>query len=208
MILKNVFKNNEKWIQDKLSTNANFFKEMGEGQNPELLYIGCSDSRVTAEDLMGLGPGEVFVHRNIANMVIGTDLNAMSVVNYAVQHLKVNHIVVCGHYSCGGVKAAMQSADLGILNPWLRNIRDVYRIHNEELNNIQDEDAKYDRLVELNVQEQCINLIKTADVQKAYRDRGLKVHGWVFDIHTGKLIDLKIDFEGILENIMEIYHLD
>lgn len=208
MILKNVFKNNEKWIQNKLSTNANFFKEMGEGQNPELLYIGCSDSRVTAEDLMGLGPGEVFVHRNIANMVIGTDLNAMSVVNYAVQHLKVKHIVVCGHYSCGGVKAAMQSADLGILNPWLRNIRDVYRIHNDELNNIQDENAKYDRLVELNVQEQCINLIKTADVQKAFRDRGLKVHGWVFDIHTGKLIDLKIDFEGILDNIMEIYHLD
>ncbi|MCK0157490.1 carbonic anhydrase [Cellulophaga sp. F20128] len=208
MILKNVFKNNEKWIQNKLSTNANFFKEMGEGQNPELLYIGCSDSRVTAEDLMGLGPGEVFVHRNIANMVIGTDLNAMSVVNYAVQHLKVKHIVVCGHYSCGGVKAAMQSADLGILNPWLRNIRDVYRIHNDELNNIQDENSKYDRLVELNVQEQCINLIKTADVQKAFRDRGLKVHGWVFDIHTGKLIDLKIDFEGILDNIMEIYHLD
>tara|TARA_R110002049_G_scaffold155109_1_gene319936 strand:+ start:8663 stop:9289 length:627 start_codon:yes stop_codon:yes gene_type:complete len=208
MNLDNVFNNNEKWIQDKLDTDANFFKELGEGQSPELLYIGCSDSRVTAEDLMGLGPGEVFIHRNIANMVIGTDLNAMSVVNYAVQHLKVNHIVVCGHYSCGGVKAAMQSADLGILNPWLRNIRDVYRIHNEELNNIQDEDAKYDRLVELNVQEQCINLIKTADVQKAYRDRGLKVHGWVFDIHTGKLIDLKIDFEGILENIMEIYHLD
>lgn len=208
MNLNNVFKNNEKWIQDKLSADANFFKDLGEGQKPELLYIGCSDSRVTAEDLMGLGPGEVFVHRNIANMVIGTDLNAMSVINYAVQHLQVNHIVVCGHYACGGVKAAMQSADLGILNPWLRNIRDVYRIHNNELNAIQDEEAKYDRLVELNVQEQCINLIKTADVQKAFRDRGLKVHGWVFDIHTGKLVDLKINFEGILENIMEIYHLD
>lgn len=208
MQLDNVFKNNEKWIKEKLATDPKFFDELGKGQNPELLYIGCSDSRVTAEDLMGMGPGEVFVHRNIANMVISIDLNVMSVVNYAVEHLKVNHVVVCGHYSCGGVKAAMQSADLGILNPWLRNIRDVFRIHKDELNAIEDEDKKYDRLVELNVQEQCVNLIKTAAVQKAYRDRGLKVHGWVFDIHTGKLIDLKIDFEGILRNIMEIYHLD
>ena len=208
MKLENVFKNNENWIKEKLELNPDFFKELGAGQNPELLYIGCSDSRVTAEDLMGLGPGEVFVHRNIANMVISIDLNVMSVVNYAVNQLNVNHIVVCGHYGCGGVKAAMQSADLGILNPWLRNIRDVYRIHNKELNAIEDEYKKYDRLVELNVQEQCINLIKTAAVQKAYRDHDLKVHGWVFDMHTGKLIDLKIDFEGILKNIMEIYHLD
>ncbi|SDL64379.1 carbonic anhydrase [Kriegella aquimaris] len=208
MNLDNVFKNNEKWIQNKLSTDSNFFEDLGKGQSPELLYIGCSDSRVTAEDLMGLGPGEVFVHRNIANMVISIDLNVMSVVNYAVEHLKVNHVVVCGHYGCGGVKAAMQSADLGILNPWLRNIRDVYRIHKDELNVITDDEKKYERLVELNVQEQCVNLIKTAAVQKAYRDRNLKVHGWVFDVHSGKLVDLKIDFEGILNNIMEIYHLD
>ncbi len=208
MNLDNVFKNNEKWIQNKLSTDSNFFEDLGKGQSPELLYIGCSDSRVTAEDLMGLGPGDVFVHRNIANMVISIDLNVMSVVNYAVEHLKVNHVVVCGHYGCGGVKAAMQSADLGILNPWLRNIRDVYRIHKDELNVITDDEKKYERLVELNVQEQCVNLIKTAAVQKAYRDRNLKVHGWVFDVHSGKLVDLKIDFEGILNNIMEIYHLD
>ena len=208
MKLDKVFKNNEAWIKDKLSTDNNYFEELGKGQSPELLYIGCSDSRVTAEDLMGLGPGEVFVHRNIANMVISIDLNVMSVVNYAVDHLKVNHVVVCGHYACGGVKAAMQSADLGILNPWLRNIRDVYRIHRDELDAIADEDKRYDRLVELNVQEQCVNLIKTASVQKAARDRNLKVHGWVFDVHTGRLIDLKIDFEGILKNIIEIYHLD
>ncbi len=208
MNIDNVFKNNEKWIKAKLSEDDAFFDALGKGQKPELLYIGCSDSRVTAEELMGMGPGEVFVHRNIANMVISIDLNVMSVVNYAVDHLKVNHVVVCGHYACGGVKAAMQSADLGILNPWLRNIRDVYRIHREELNGIDDEDKKYDRLVELNVQEQCVNLIKTAAVQKAFRDRGLKVYGWVFDVHTGKLIDLNIDFEGILNNIMEIYHLD
>jgi carbonic anhydrase len=208
MKLDKVFENNEAWIKDKLSTDNNYFEELGKGQSPELLYIGCSDSRVTAEDLMGLGPGEVFVHRNIANMIISIDLNVMSVVNYAVDHLKVNHVVVCGHYACGGVKAAMQSADLGILNPWLRNIRDVYRIHRNELDAIADEDKRYDRLVELNVQEQCVNLIKTATVQKAARDRNLKVHGWVFDVHTGRLIDLKIDFEGILKNIMEIYHLD
>lgn len=208
MNIDKVFENNKKWISDKLSTDKDYFAELGKGQRPELLYIGCSDSRVTAEDLMGLGPGEVFVHRNIANMVISIDLNAMSVINYAVEHLKVNHVVVCGHYACGGVKAAMQSADLGILNPWLRNIRDVYRIHKKELNAIEDENKKYDRLVELNVQEQCVNLIKTATVQKAYRDRNLKVHGWVFDVHTGRLVDLKIDLEGILKNIMEIYHLD
>ncbi|MDP5107000.1 MAG: carbonic anhydrase [Polaribacter sp.] len=208
MDLKDVFKNNENWIQEKLSTDKNYFEELGKGQSPELLYIGCSDSRATAEELMGAKPGEVFVHRNIANMVISIDLNVMSVLNYAVDHLKVKHVIVCGHYGCGGVKAAMQSADLGILNPWLRNIRDVYRIHSEELNAITNEEKKYERLVELNVKEQCVNLIKTAAVQKAYRDRGLKVHGWVFDIHTGKLVDLKIDFEKYLEDIMQIYHLD
>jgi carbonic anhydrase len=208
MNLDKVFENNEQWIKEKLAVDPDFFTNLGKGQNPELLFIGCSDSRVSAEELMGLGPGDAFVHRNIANMVISIDLNVMSVVNYAVENLKVNHVIVCGHYECGGVKAAMQSADLGILNPWLRNIRDVYRIHKNELNAITDEDKKYDRLVELNVKEQCVNLIKTAAVQKAYRDRGLKVHGWVFDVHTGKLIDLKIDFEKYLKDIMEIYHLD
>ena len=208
MDLDRVFENNEAWIKKQLETSQDYFENLGKGQNPELLYIGCSDSRVTAEDLMGLGPGEVFVHRNIANMISGNDLNAMSVVEYAVIHLKVNHVVVCGHYGCGGVKAALQSKDLGLLNGWLRNIRDVYRIHKLELNSIECEERKYDRLVELNVKEQCVNLIKTAAVQKAYRDRGLKVHGWVFDVHTGKLIDLKINFEKYLHDIMEIYHLD
>ena len=208
MNLDRVFVNNESWIKEKLSINKNYFEDLGKGQNPELLFIGCSDSRVTAEELMGLGPGDVFVHRNIANMVISIDLNVMSVVDYAVDFLKVNHVIVCGHYECGGVKAAMQSADLGILNPWLRNIRDVYRIHKNELNAIEDDDKKYERLVELNVKEQCVNLIKTAAIQKAIRGRGLQVHGWVFDVHTGKLIDLKIDFEKYLKDIMEIYHLD
>ncbi len=205
--IEQIFANNKAWIAGKLSIDPNFFDKLGKGQNPEFLYIGCSDSRVTAEDLMGVQPGEVFVHRNIANLVNNVDLNVMSVLNYAVRHLKVQHVVVCGHYNCGGVKAAMQPTDLGILNPWLRNIRDVYRLHKEELNAIKEEEARYDRLVELNVQEQCVNLIKTAAVQEAYQQRGLLVHGWVFDVRTGRLIDLKIDFSKILTDIMEIYKL-
>ncbi len=202
-----IFENNKEWVASKLALDPDYFSNLSKGQNPEFLYIGCSDSRVTAEDLMGVKPGEVFIHRNIANMVISIDLNVMSVLNYAVRYLKVKHIIVCGHYGCGGVKAAMQSADMGILNPWLRNIRDVYRLHREELNAISDESARYNRLIELNVQEQCVNLIKTAAVQEAYKERGLTVHGWIFDIHTGKLIDLKIDFPKILREIMEIYKL-
>lgn len=205
--IEQIFENNKSWVAEKLSVSPTYFEDLSKGQNPEFLYIGCSDSRVTAEDLMGLQPGEAFIHRNIANLVNNVDLSVMSVINYAVRHLKVNHIVVCGHYNCGGVKAAMEPKDMGILNPWLRNIRDVYRIHKNELNAIEDEGKRYNRLVELNVQEQCVNLIKTAAVQEAYADRKLLVHGWVFDIHTGKLIDLKIDFEGILKNIMEIYKL-
>lgn len=207
MDIEKVFKNNEKWIAQKLSVDSNYFENLSKGQSPDILYIGCSDSRVTAEDLMGVEPGEVFVHRNIANMVISIDLNVMSVLNYSVRHLKVNHVVVCGHYFCGGVKAAMVAQDMGILNPWLRNIRDVYRLHKEELNSITDENQRYNRLVELNVQEQCVNLIKTAAIQEAYKERGLQVHGWVFDIHSGKLIDLKIDFPKVLKDIMEIYDL-
>lgn len=207
MDVTRIFENNRKWVDEKLSYNSNYFKELSEGQNPEFLYIGCSDSRVTAEDLMGVQPGQAFVYRNIANMISNNDLSAMSVVSYAATHLKVKHIVVCGHYYCTGVKAAMQSADLGILNPWLRNIRDVYRLHKTELDSIVDEDARYKRLVELNVQEQCVNVIKTADVQKAYNEKRIKVHGWVFDISTGKLIDLKIDLDKIMNDIMEIYRI-
>jgi carbonic anhydrase len=203
-----IFKNNETWVADKLEKNPDYFKNLVKGQSPDFLYIGCSDSRVTAEDLMGVQPGEVFIHRNIANMVVSIDLNVMSVINYAVKHLKVKHIIVCGHYACGGIKAAMQPVDMGILNPWLRNIRDVYRTHKDVLNAIADESARYDKLVELNVQEQCINVIKLAAVQEAHKERGITVHGWVFDIHSGKLIDLKIDFPGILAEIMEIYRLE
>lgn len=157
---------------------------------------------------MGAVPGEIFVHRNIANLVPNTDLSVMSVINYAVVHLKVNHIVVCGHYDCGGVHAAMQTSDLGILNPWLRNIRDIYRMHKSELDEIGDEEDKFKRLVQLNVQEQCVNVLKTTEVQDAIKERNLKVHGWVFDIHTGKLIDLKIDFQSIIKNLKDIYRIE
>lgn len=205
--IEKIFDNNKEWVAEKLATDAHYFENLSKGQAPEFLYIGCCDSRVTAEELMGVKPGEVFVHRNIANLVNNVDLNVMSVINYAVRHLKVQQVVVCGHYNCGGVKAAMQPADMGILNPWLRNIRDVYRLHKDELNAIKDEPSRYNRLVELNVQEQCVNLIKTAAIQEAYNERKISVHGWVFDMHTGRLIDLKIDFPKILEEIMEIYKL-
>src|SRR5688572_5408775 len=203
-----IFENNQKWIAEKTRDDKNFFAQLAKEQNPDYLYIGCSDSRVTAEELMGLGPGEVFVHRNVANLVNNVDLNVMSVINYAIKHLKVKHIIVCGHYNCGGVKAAMIPQDLGILNPWLRNIRDVYRLHKTELDAISDEHARYNRLVELNVQEQCVNIIKTAALQVSYKTKGYpEVHGWVFDIHSGKIIDLNIDFKLVLKDIEAIYNL-
>ena len=208
MELNQIFENNRKWIEKKRELDPDYFENLAKGQDPDILYIGCSDSRVTAEDLMGVEPGEAFVHRNIANMVPNTDLSAMSVINYAVNHLNVQHIVVCGHYGCGGVKAAMQPSDLGILNPWLREIRDVFRIHQPELEGLSDQESKYRRLVELNVQEQCINVLKTAEVQKAYHERKIRVHGWVFDIQTGQLNDLEIDFHKILDKIREVYRLD
>lgn len=203
-----LFENNRKWIAQQTSGNKDFFRHLASEQNPDYLYIGCSDSRVTAEEMMGLGPGEAFIHRNVANLVNNVDLNVMSVINYAIRQLKVKHIIVCGHYNCGGVKAAMIPKDFGILNPWLRSIRDVYRLHKSELNAIKDEHKRYDRLVELNVLEQCINIIKTAAFQLSYETEGHPlVHGWVFDIHTGNIIDLKVDYETILKGIKEIYNL-
>jgi carbonic anhydrase len=207
MNIQQAFANNQSWIKSKLDTDKEYFETLAKGQSPEILYIGCSDSRVTAEDMIGAEPGEIFVHRNVANMVVGTDTNAMAVLNYAVNHLKVKHVVVCGHYFCGGVKAAMGAQDLGVLNPWLRNIRDVYRTHQKDLDAISDENDRYNKLVELNVQEQCINLTKTVDVQRAYNERGLQVHGWVFDIQSGKLIDLELDLDHLLKDIQGIYDL-
>ncbi|MCD8538637.1 MAG: carbonic anhydrase [Leadbetterella sp.] len=207
MEIAQIFKNNEEWIRKHLEEDAEYFEKLAAGQEPKYLYIGCSDSRVTAEAVMGAKPGEVFVHRNIANLAPNNDLNVLSVVVYAVKHLKVKHVVVCGHYNCGGIKAAMQPEDLGILNPWLRNIRDVFRLHQKELEAIKSEGERYRRLVELNVQEQCLNLVKMKEVQKAMLERDLRVHGWVFDIATGKIIDQKINFREIAEHLGDIYKL-
>lgn len=203
-----IFENNKAWVEAKKTNNQDYFKKLSEGQSPEILYIGCSDSRVAPELMTGTEPGDLFVHRNVANLVPNNDHNSASVIEYAVGHLKVKHVVVCGHYFCGGVKAAMQSADLGALNPWLRNIRDVYRLHQNELDAIADENDRYNRLVELNVVEQCINVFKMEVVQKTYMDNGApEIHGLVFDIHSGELIDLKIDFTKEIEGIKEIYDL-
>lgn len=208
MLFDRVFENNQEWVQSKLNVDADYFTNLAKGQQPEILYIGCSDSRVTAEDMMGAQPGDIFVHRNIANMVINTDVSAGGVINYAVEHLGVSHVVVCGHYGCGGVKAAMSSGDLGVLNGYLREIRDVYRMHREELAGIADEGKRYDRLVELNVKEQCVNVMKTIEVQKARKDRDIQVHGWVFDLATGKIKDLEIDITSYMAEIQDIYQLD
>jgi carbonic anhydrase len=208
MDFEKIFENNEKWVEDKLSLDPEYFNKLTEGQKPTVLYIGCSDSRVTAEELMGANPGEVFIHRNIANLVVSTDSNLNAVVQYAVEHLHVKHIVVCGHYECGGVKAAMNPSDMGQLNSWLQTLRDVYRIHKDELNIIDDETERYDRLVELNVQEQCINIIKIDHVQKYWYKTGFpKLHSWVFDIRSGKLIDLQLNMSEIFGEIRSIYDL-
>ena len=203
-----IFENNKKWVAEMTAKDADFFEKLAKDQTPDYLYIGCSDARVPANEIMGLEPGDVFVHRNVANLVNNTDLNVMSVINFAVKHLDVKHIVVCGHYNCGGVKAAMTPKDMGLLNPWLRTIRDVYRMHAKELDAITNERERYNRLVELNVREQATNVIKTANVQKSYQQKGYPiVHGWVFDLHSGILIDLDINFKAILKDIQKIYDL-
>jgi carbonic anhydrase len=203
-----IFHNNRLWAEEQVRADPEFFTRLSREQRPDFLYIGCSDSRVPANQIMGLAPGDVFVHRNVANLVNNVDLNVMSVINYGVRHLDVKHIIVCGHYGCGGVRAAMQPRDLGILNPWLRNIRDVYRMHKAELDSIKDEALRYDRLVELNVTEQVTNIIKTAAVQQSFLNRGFPiVHGWVFDMRNGLLKDLQLDFREILHSIQEVYDL-
>jgi carbonic anhydrase len=203
-----LFENNRKWVAENVARNADFLKKLSADQTPEYLYIGCSDSRVPANEIIGLEPGEVFVHRNVANLVVSIDVNVMSVINYAVRHLHVKHIIICGHYNCGGVKAAMLPADMGILNPWLRNIRDVYRLHEAELDAIADMDARYDRLVELNVIEQALNVLKTAVVQEHYLENGYPaVHAWVFSLQSGLLKDLNFDFKGNLQHIQKLYDL-
>lgn len=177
---------NKAWAAEKVSDDPDFFKRLVNLQTPEFLWIGCSDSRVPANEITGTQPGEIFVHRNVANMVVHTDLNLLTVLDYAVNHLKVKHIIVCGHYGCGGVKASMTNHNFGIINKWLRNIKDVYRFHREEVDEITDEEKKVDRMVELNVMEQVMNLAKTSIVQKAWvHDKRPDLHGWVYGLKDG-----------------------
>jgi len=177
---------NKAWAADKVQNDPNYFKKLSGIQTPEFLCIGCSDSRVPANEITGTAPGEIFVHRNIANMVVHTDVNLLSVLEYAVKFLEVKHVIVCGHYGCGGVKASMAQHNLGIINKWIMHIKDVQRIHMEELQAIGDEDARTNRLVELNVIEQVTNLAKTSIIQKAWKDRqGPHLHGWVYGLDNG-----------------------
>ncbi|HMO34001.1 MAG TPA: carbonate dehydratase [Lacibacter sp.] len=178
--------NNKEWAANKVQVDPDFFNRLVNVQKPDFLWIGCSDSRVPPDQITQTQPGEIFIHRNIANMVIHTDLNVLSVLEYAVNVLKVNHIIVCGHYGCGGVKAAFQQHSLGLINKWLRNIKDVYRYHQEEIRAIANEDDRLNRLIELNVQEQVMNVAKTSIVQKAWKERNApNLHGWVYDLHDG-----------------------
>ena len=208
-LYKRIFEANKEWVKERTEEDPNFFTHLAEDQNPELLYIGCADSRVHANEIMGLKPGEVFVHRNIANMVINTDLNALSVIYYGIEYLDVKYIIVCGHYNCGGIKAAMNFTDTGIVSPWLRSIRDVYRLHQEELDKIEDEKKRSNRFVELNVYEQCINVLKIKDVRDSFVKKGYpRVVGWVYDLNNGQLIDLNIDFEKEFDRIHNIFRKD
>lgn len=177
---------NKAWAAEKVSDDPEFFDRLAHLQTPEFLWIGCSDSRVPANEITGTQPGEIFVHRNVANMVVHTDLNLLTVLEYAVHHLKVKHVIVCGHYGCGGVKASMTNHNFGIINKWLRNIKDVYRFHREEIENIKDEEARVNRMVELNVQEQVMNLAKTSIIQKAWKQNHYPhLHGWVYGLKDG-----------------------
>ena len=190
---KGLFKGNRQWVAERLQTDPEYFKKLSSGQSPPLLWIGCSDSRVPANEITNTKPGEVFVHRNIANMVVHTDMNMLSVLDYAVQVLKVTHVVVCGHYGCGGILAAMGNRQFGLIDNWLRNIKDVYRLHQEELKDIKDERERCNKLVELNVIEQVYNLCKTSTVQNAWENnQPLHIHGWVYDVSNGIIKDLDV----------------
>lgn len=201
-LYQQVFENNKRWVEQQLAQDPTYFSELSKSQTPDFLYIGCADSRVSPDAIMGVKPGEVFIHRNIANLVPNNDISSLAVLQYAVEQLRVKHVIVCGHYGCGGVKAAVAHQDFGYLNTWLRNIQDVYRIHKDELDAAETEEARHRLLVELNVREQCLNVMKLSFVQKRlYEDKDIRVHGWVYDLATGNLIDMKIGPEDLEPNL-------
>lgn len=205
---KKLLENNKEWVEGKIAEDKEFFKRLENGQEPPLLWIGCADSRVPANEIIGAQPGEVFVHRNIANMVVHSDMNMLSVVDYAVNVLKVRHIIVCGHYGCGGVKAAMGNQQFGLIDNWILHIKEVYRLHAAELNAIEDEKVRFDRFVEINVQEQVLDLAKTSIVQSAWsKGQDLMIHGWTYGVGTGYVNDLKVSIKNN-ESLASIYKLD
>ena len=206
--IKNLLENNKNWVASKLAIDPSYFEKLSNSQNPEYLWIGCSDSRVPANQITGTLPGDIFVHRNIANMVVHSDMNMLSVLSYAVEVLKVKHIIVCGHYGCGGVLAAMLNKQFGLIDNWLRHIKDVYRYHHKELDAIADETQRARRFVEVNVMEQVHDLCKTSIVQNAWKNKQpLHVHGWVYDIHDGIIKDLNVSFT-CTKDLHKVYHLD
>lgn len=195
--LKHLFDNNKSWSEKRLAEDPQYFLSRAGNQNPDYLWIGCSDSRVMANEMLGLPAGELFVHRNIANLVVHTDFNCLSVLQFGVDYLKVKHIIVCGHYKCGGVRAAMERPQVGLADNWLRNIRDVYAMHKKQLDRIADFQQRYNRLVELNVLQQVNNICHTTIVQNAWaRGEELHVHGWVYNIEDGLLHDLDCCISG------------
>jgi carbonic anhydrase len=203
-----LLENNKKWVAEQLAIDPNFFNNLADTQNPEYLWIGCSDSRVPANQITGTKPGDVFVHRNIANMVVHSDMNMLSVLSYAVEVLKVKHVIVCGHYGCGGVLAAMNNKQFGLIDNWLRHLKDVYRINYKELDAIQNEDERGRRFVELNVIEQVFHLGKTSIVQNAWkRNQNLHLHGWAYDVKDGLIKDLGVNFKNT-DDLHSVYHLD
>jgi carbonic anhydrase len=204
---KQLLDNNKEWVESKTKDDPAYFTRLAQGQQPPLLWIGCADSRVPANEIIGAQPGEVFVHRNIANMVVHSDMNMLSVLDYAVNVLKVRHVIVCGHYGCGGVAAAMTNQRIGLIDNWIRHIKDVYRLHNPELDGIDDYQKRFNRFVELNVYEQVLDLAKTSIIQNAWENgQQIHLHGWVYDIKDGLIVDLDITLKNN-SSLEEVYRL-
>ena len=204
---KKIIDNNKLWVEAQTADDPEFFKDLSQGQNPPLLWIGCSDSRVPANEIIGAKPGEVFVHRNIANMVVHSDMNMLSVLDYAVNVLKVKHVLVVGHYGCGGIKAAMGNDSIGIIDNWIRHIKDVYRLHKEELDAIENENERFNAFVEINVKEQVFDLAKTSIVQSAWKNgQDLALHGWAYGLNSGYVTDLNVNISNN-DDLDEVYQL-
>lgn len=200
--LNHLFENNRRWAQECLKGDGDYFQRLSHQQRPKYLWIGCSDSRIPANQVIGLQPGEVFVHRNVANLVVNTDINCLSVIQYAVEFLGIEHIIICGHYGCGGVKAAMEPQELGLVDHWLRNIRDIAATHHREIESLGDPEKQYNRLVELNVCQQVRHVSRISFVQNAWaRGQSLSIHGWVYKLEDGLLRDLNclINRQDMLE---------